>query len=272
MPLRLAAVLFAVCLTGAAWADGRTVVIAADPWCPYNCRPDSDHPGYMVEIARAAFEPLGYRVVYRTITWSRALRMAAEGRIDGAIGASPLEAHDSALVFSPGGLGNSVNTLLARQGTTWTYHGPGSLAGRVLGLIQDYDYGPVINEFAARHPHQVARLAGADALEKNLRKLLAGRLDAVVEDRNVVRHALARLNLTARTRDAGEVGVPNPVGIAFTDSTHGRTLAKTLQNAVPRLRRDGRLAAILARYGLTDWQAPATAAAPQARRTEPLTQ
>ena len=42
-------VLAATC-AGTARAD--EVVLLADAWCPYNCEPGSDTPGFMIEIAR----------------------------------------------------------------------------------------------------------------------------------------------------------------------------------------------------------------------------
>lgn len=34
----------------------KKVVLGADEWCPYNCTPGSNQPGYVVELAKAIFE------------------------------------------------------------------------------------------------------------------------------------------------------------------------------------------------------------------------
>lgn len=37
-------------------AGMQQIVIAAYEWCPYNCQPDSDQPGYMVEMVQQGLE------------------------------------------------------------------------------------------------------------------------------------------------------------------------------------------------------------------------
>lgn len=48
-------------------ARAETITIVADPWCPYNCEPGSDEPGFMVEIARRVFAEAGIEVRYETV-------------------------------------------------------------------------------------------------------------------------------------------------------------------------------------------------------------
>ena len=43
----------------------KTVVLVADEWCPYNCAPNSDKPGYVVEIAELVFAEAGHTVIYK---------------------------------------------------------------------------------------------------------------------------------------------------------------------------------------------------------------
>ncbi len=50
-----------------------TITLAADVWCPFNCNPGGDPPGYMVEVAKAVFEPRGHTVTYRVLPWARAV-------------------------------------------------------------------------------------------------------------------------------------------------------------------------------------------------------
>ncbi len=56
-----------------------TITLIADEWCPYNCDPESDYPGYIVEIANAIYKVAGYQVQYQNVPWSRALKAVTEG-------------------------------------------------------------------------------------------------------------------------------------------------------------------------------------------------
>jgi polar amino acid transport system substrate-binding protein len=54
-------------------AKADTISIRADLWCPFNCDPSGAKPGYMIEIAKAVFEPLGHKIDYQTLNWARAI-------------------------------------------------------------------------------------------------------------------------------------------------------------------------------------------------------
>ena len=49
---------------------------------------DSDKPGFMTEIATAAFGTHDIDVKYEVLNWSRVLRLTHKGRIDGALAAN----------------------------------------------------------------------------------------------------------------------------------------------------------------------------------------
>ncbi|MEQ1790535.1 MAG: hypothetical protein ABL857_08835, partial [Rickettsiales bacterium] len=46
-------------LTNAHAAEQTTINIVADEWCPFNCDPESDKPGYVIELAKEIFKPYG---------------------------------------------------------------------------------------------------------------------------------------------------------------------------------------------------------------------
>ena len=52
----------------------KTITLAADEWCPYNCaEEDKAKPGYMIEIAQAILGKAGYTVEYKTMAFQRAI-------------------------------------------------------------------------------------------------------------------------------------------------------------------------------------------------------
>ena len=76
------------CFVPMAQADSRTVVIGADPWCPYICDMGESQQGLMVDIAREALAYSNYTMVYSNINWARAKQMVLAGDIDGLVGLS----------------------------------------------------------------------------------------------------------------------------------------------------------------------------------------
>lgn len=238
-------------LLGTTSAFSDTIVLGADPWCPYNCEPGSDRPGYMVEVAREALEPFGHTVEYKGIAWARALAQAEAGQIHGVIGAVPEEA--PGFVFGPA-IGTYEDTVVFRAGEAVDVEDPAALEGLRVGAINGYEYyGPVsdyINE--NREDRDLVQYAsGDDALMTNLRKLVAGRLDIVAEVRAVLDYSIAQLDRqdefeVIETEDADDIF------IAFSPALESSQLyADQLAQGVARLIESGRYDEILASYGLS---------------------
>ena len=73
-------------------SDANVLRIRADSWMPFNGDPASEKPGYVVEVLREIFGPLGIKVDYQIMPWASALKAAEAGEIDGVIGANKKEA------------------------------------------------------------------------------------------------------------------------------------------------------------------------------------
>ncbi|MCK7614769.1 substrate-binding periplasmic protein [Roseibium sediminicola] len=250
--LHVSAVLAAISLVLSPSAGlARELVFAADRWCPANCDPASDRPGYMVEIVKAVFEPLGHTVTYVELNWPRAKLYTLEGRFDGIFAAWP--EGEPRFVYPQLSHGVSANGLFVHRDSDWTYEGPQSFQGQTAGLIVDYSYGEEF-ERAIQHYGRASYVAGDNALELNLNKLALNRLDLVVEDVNVFRYTAMSMGLNDRFRLAAAVEADD-IYIAFSpQAPDAKTLAEELDTGMRRLRTSGELDRILARYGLADWQ------------------
>lgn len=251
--VRLLPALFA----GAALA-GDAVRLAADPWPPYNLAPDGQRLGSMVDVAVLAFAEAGLEVDYFVVGWTRAVAGTRDGLFDGAVGASLVDG--AGLVFPETTLAAVVQGLATRRASDWSWRGPASLEGLVLGGVQDYDYGPQLNAYVAEwggDPRRVQLLHGSDALEANLRKLVAGRVDVVVDAAATLEWTIASLDFDSLLCVNARLERVTPCTIAFTPSERGRRLARLLDEGVAVLAADGRLDSLLGAYGLAGSVEPA---------------
>lgn len=232
------------------------VVFAADLWCPYNCIPDSDKPGYMVEIAARAFASAGHKFSYKTMPWARALADAASGKITGVFGASPDEAKD--LLYPKQPLAQSRNVLAVPAGSPFVWASIKSLEPVALGIIQDYSYGATLDAYIKanlKNPSRIQVLSGDTPLLGNLRKLQAARIGATVDDVNVLTYTLTSENLTNAVRLVDIADAPSPLFIGLSPKPpQAAAYAALLDTTVEALRVSGDLDKILARYGLKDWE------------------
>lgn len=248
-----AAVAAAVLLSAPALAD--TITIRADAWCPYTCEPKSDKPGYLIEIAKRVFEAAGHKVDYRLLPWPRAVSEVRKGAYTAIAGGGAADTPGFALTQP---MGEAITELAFRKGEKVDYKGPDSLKGLRLGAPAGVvSWGAGIDEYVAAHkddPKSVDMSGGEDAYEVNLKKLLAKRVDVIVDDGNVLGWLTRRLGVAAKIETI-TVLTENDVYIAFSPA-NGKSAeyAALLDQGVEKLRATGELAKILARYGLSDWQ------------------
>jgi polar amino acid transport system substrate-binding protein len=235
-----------------------TIRLRADNWCPYNCTPGDEKPGYMVEIAQTIFGK--DKLDYQLMPWSRAVEAAREGQLEAVAGATQADA--AGFVFGTEPMGMSVNVIITRRGSNFRYQGAESLKALKLAAVQDYSYGEEVDAYIAANRDKVDLLSGDDVTVQNLRKLLAKRVDAVIEDMNVAEYSLAAQGMDGLV-EIHPIDEATALYIAFAPGNPiAAEQARQLDEGVRKLRRNGTLSRLLARYGLGDW-APQMAAAPQ---------
>jgi len=232
-----------------------TITLVADVWCPYNCEPGSDKPGFMIEIAQKVFGEAGHTVDYRNMPWSRAIDESRKGRFDGIIGAAKDDAPD--FIYPGNPLGVSTSVFAVRKGDPWKFTGIDSLAGVAVGTIQDYSYSEEFDAYVAENDKDSSKIqvaTGEDALNINIRKLEAKRIGALVEDGYVLEYELGVQGKAGTFDIAGDLGASD-LFIAFSPAKpESAGYAKLLGEGVAKLRASGELATILARYGVKDWK------------------
>ncbi len=245
-------------LSHPALAEEKTITLAADEWCPYNCVPNSEKPGYMVEIAKAVFEPKGIKINYQVMPWERAIEDARKGTYDGIIGARVDDAPD--FVMPSESLGYTTNTFYVKAGSKWQYEGLGSLESVSLGVIDGYSYEKELDKYISDNSGNSARIqsiSGDAGLEQNFKKLEQGRIDVYLEDLNVAQKYIADHSLWGKLKVAGQE-VTNVkehyVYISFSPFIkESRYYAETLSEGIKELRASGKLKEILDKYNVQDW-------------------
>lgn len=230
----------------------RTITIAADPWCPHNCKAGSDHEGYMIDITREAFARAGIEVKYVNMSWARAVQLAREGHMDAVVGALPADAPD--FVFPEEAIGHTTVALYTHPDNNWQYTGVDSLAGVILLAINGYAYSPELDAYITRYqddPDRVWILSGPAPLGRAIELLYKRRSDVFPEDRFVMAWELAQGG-NARELRLAAVLHESPLYVAFSPaSNESPRLAALLSEGTRALQDSGRADQIFGRYGLS---------------------
>ncbi len=249
MPMNKLLLFFTCVALACTAARADTITIRADQWCPYNCKPGSDHPGILIEVATEIFARAGHQVEYANMPWTRAISETRSGRFNAIVGAFREDAPD--FVFPGHSAITGENRFYVIRKKDWTYAGIGSLQGVRLGGILGYSYGEALDAYIRedRARQRVYLAKGDRPLEALLKLLQAGRLDAVIEDRWVVEYFLRdHPGLAADLHPAGSLG-GEPIYIAFSPQrAESADYARILGDGIARIKRTGHLNRIIARY------------------------
>lgn len=242
-------------------AQAETITVVADQWCPYNCAENEEKRGYMVEIARAALAKSGVTIEYKTMPWSRALELTRKGDFDALIGAAKSDAEG--FVYPKTVQGFAEMQLWTKPESQWVFSGVESFQNMSIGAIADYSYSDAVDAYLQDHLHDKdhIQLVGGDTpMELNLRKLAAGRIDVMLEDKNVLFYHFSSQGKSFPLRDAGSLMETEPrensfLYVAFSpNKPNSQHYADLLDQGMQALRQSGELKKILDSYHIEDWE------------------
>ncbi len=231
----------------------KVITLVADEWCPFNCKPDSDRPGYAIEIIREVFAVHGIKVRYFLLPWARAVKDVDSGVYNAAVGVSKIELPTG--IFPKEEVGSLQTVFIVRDDSKWIFEGYGSLGNLKIGVIESYDYGD-FNEYIKENKNRnnLILLAGDDAVDRGLKMLSLGRIDVYVDVHEVALYTASELGIS-NIRVAGRVGDPIAFYIAFSPRLKKADFyADALSDGIGLLRASGRLSQILNKYGIKDWK------------------
>ncbi|GAB3037768.1 substrate-binding periplasmic protein [Bowmanella dokdonensis] len=238
-------------LTGqSVFAD--TISIRADEWYPINGEPGAAKPGFMIELAEKVFGAAGHTVDYKLMPWERALDSVRKGDFDCVVGAYKEDAPD--FVFPDEFWGYDDTAFFTRSGHNWSFDGLDSLLTQKVAVINGYAYGDELDALIEANPGVFQGLGGNDALEKNIKKLEAGRVDVVIESPSVMQAKLKDMGVSGIGM-AGTMNEPSEMYIACSPAkASSKDYVALVDKGTRALRESGELDAILAKYGMSDWK------------------
>lgn len=242
-----------VCATSHAHAScGATLVVVADEWCPHNCQPDTEEPGYAIELLVKVFAEHGIKVKYVVMPWKRALESVRIGIVDAATGAMPDEAPDLWLAEMEHGW-NDVGFFT--KSPQWKYTGKKSLKGMMFGVAAGYSYGRTIDDMIKSGEIKTEAVSSTAPLESNMRKLKYGRLDGVIAEKSVFEYTAKRIKMSETFYYGGGASPGDPLYVVFSPEREtSKEYMRIWLEGLKSLRATGEFADILSKYGVTDWR------------------
>jgi len=129
------------------------------------------------------------------------------------------------------------------------------LSGIIFGTVRGYSYGAAIDALINQGVLKTEEVGGKAPIRLNIEKLARGRINFLIEEKSVLAHHVKTVQLINPVRYAGTVDHGEPVFIAFSPKNpNSKKYAKLLSDGMKKIRQSGDLNAIMAKYGLKDWQ------------------
>ncbi len=234
--------------------QAETLSIRADYWYPMNGEPNNDKPGYMIELATKIFNKKGIDIDYQLMPWNRAVKQTRKGDFDCVVGTYKEDTPD--FVFPKNNWGWDKPQLYIHKNDNWTFNNNyKSLLNRRVGLITGYAYQHNFDEFALHNKGiHFQYISGDHALEVNINKILAERIDTLIESESVLQATLAKMNLAHELKAVGSITAPIKMYMACSpNKPSSQKYVDIIDAAMPALIKSGELTKIMKKYGLQSW-------------------
>jgi polar amino acid transport system substrate-binding protein len=170
-------------------AHSETIKITNGDWAPYMAE-SLKHYGVVSHIVSETFALEGITVEYVFLPWKRAYEDAKEGKADGSIIWGFSEERAAELKFSEPVI-NLETVLFIQKNSTVDWTTEEDLGKYSIGGVIGYSYG--IEALETSGKVKISRIASP---ENNYKKLASGRLEIVLEDRDVGWQLANNLGLT----------------------------------------------------------------------------
>ena len=229
------------------------VVLGADVFCPYNCDtledPQSEFPGYMVELLNAIAEQQGIELSIVKRPASRIAMEMKEGTLHGTISVfSTQDVTAFGAKLQP--------CFVTRKDNPWEFKGPESLLEICLGLVPDYGYAQWVMDHAQKYSKDETKiqwLRGEEPLVQNLKKIVAQRIDATRGDAGAILWAAKQHQLDTELKlvGCGDPSILRAIGFAENFSEKQAYLER-FNAGYETLKQSGRVQQLLDKYGLQE--------------------
>jgi len=225
-----------------AQVPSRIVWTIQDEWPPYVID-SAEVKGLAYEIISEAFAEQGYTIKNTIKPWSRALREVTTQRYDIALTVWKSSERLEYLDFSDAYLTNSLIFVSLKE-NSFSYTGLESLKEKRIGVLRGYAYD---DDFLKSNTFD---RMDSDSLATNVRKLKAGRIDALVADKFFFLWYLKNNEL--EIDDFALIDKPlaeNPLYIAISrDHPNKESILSAFNAGLKSLQQSGRIAELIKQY------------------------
>lgn len=210
---------------------------------------NGDVQGAAVEMVREIFTRIHVTPQLRAYPLARSLAMFESGQAEGIFTMKKKQDREAPYVFSGQPLFKQETVLFVRKDSPIQFRGDLQvLAGRAIGVRRGASYGELFDKAAATG--LFGRLEFVTLDDSSFRKLLAGRIDAVISGRESGMATVRRLGFKNQVRVSGKPLEVTGSYLMFNKDAVDADFLRKLNAAMSAMRKDGSACRIRSKYGL----------------------
>lgn len=243
----LGVLLGAAVLRAAPAREGPLVLVSFD-YPPFmEVQPGQPPTGMMVELVTTIFARMDQPIDMQFYPLARSLSLIDTPRADGFFTIKKNEEREQKYLFPREPLLTQDFVIFVRAGSRMAFQGNVSELAEVrLGVVNKVSYGAIFDGAAARGG--LHRLEVAQTYEANFRKLLAGRMDALVSSRVMGAAVLKRLNALDKAKVIGPPIETTQSYLIFNRNTVAPEVVTAFDQTLSNMRKDGSLRRMRDKY------------------------
>jgi polar amino acid transport system substrate-binding protein len=229
-----------------AQAMAQTVKLVTFEYPPYEYTEGGLIKGIAVDVIQETFKLMKVDVTVQAYPWSRSQAMFENGEVDGIFTFFRNSEREKYTLFSKEAVVTQTISLWVSKDSRIEFNGDlTKLQTYVIGVTPRTSYG---ERFDSTIKHGVLRTESANTMENNIRKLIAGRIDIWVSNRDGARHELQRLGLLGSVKELKQSIQVVPAFVGFSKSRQGEALRDEFDDALGKLKRNGIYETLISRY------------------------
>ena len=251
MHYRSLVLVFVLCLSGMSAAAERVPLrLVTLEYPPYITETERGAQGLVVDVVNAAFARIGQPIQIEFFPVARGQQRLLNGQADAFFSIKRTAEREQTMFFTQKALMRQDYVFFVRKGEHRRFNGSlESMADTSIGLVIATSYGSRFD--AAVKAGTFKKLDPATSHETNLRKLIAGRVDAVICSRLVGLYYLDRLAELKNVEIGGPVVETTFSYLAFSRQKDFSALAGKFDEALEAMERDGSLRRMLNAYTIS---------------------
>lgn len=232
-----------------AWTQPSRLLIQTEAWPPLVMQDSEGRPtGHDYEIMSAVLNQLDIAFNIEFVPWKRLIANLKKQNADAVLGIIVTEEREHFLYFPSEPISRGGYVLFHRANEPFSFENLDSLHGKTIGTIGGYSYSEA---FKAANHFVKDSLVGEGALVSNFRKLLLGRVDLVIANKNVGVFTASNMGILAQVGYTPKyVSGHSDFHIGFAKKQGYKALAKRFSKQLAAYKKSASYRAILQRYGL----------------------